>query len=170
MKIVPNPTRTPLHSGDLPMGDVTPRQRALIEAVRGCHALADFRAAPRRIVTTVEVADISLGYSRDGAADRIKSGLERAKAKLEHIEAVFMAYGPSPFMPAGEGVPCPPGPFATKKDVLVAVLRYLTATDQILVRAGDTPVTRDVSGAYVLDSPAPVAVADDFRLDHGAAG
>ena len=53
MKPSSNLYRTALHNETLPDGNLTARQRALVDAVRHCSALSDFAAAPKEALTRI---------------------------------------------------------------------------------------------------------------------
>ena len=155
MRYTPNPTRSALHLGDLPDGPLTGRQVAIADAVKGCTGLADFTAAPAEAVTTITVARIAHALPPAEANRAVVAGLNRARVELDRLERLYASYGAAAFSPAAEGVPTEayqPEPAATRHEIVVNLLRYLSRTGYVLVRAGDRRVTRPPDGGYAVEA------------------
>ena len=146
MQYAPNPHRTALHNEPIEDGPLTDRQRAIADAVRHCHALSDFAAAPRARTTTLVVAHIPYGYPDDLTVTAVRRGIAQCRAELDKIEGVLAAYGAQAFRPTVEPVASIPG--STRHEIVTRVLRALSDTGRILVRAGDRRVVEGPDGAY----------------------
>jgi hypothetical protein len=151
MKFAPNNHRTALHLGDLPDGPLTDWQRAIADAVRGCHSLADFASAPAETVTAIEVCRIPWGTWEQVADQRVRHGIADARARIDRLEALYRAYGSRAFAGAVSGVDVRGLDADTRRGIVVNLLRRLSARNEVLVRAGDRPVSRAPDGSgYVV--------------------
>ena len=146
MEYAPNRHRTALHNDFIEDGPLTACQRAIADAVRLCHALSDFAAAPRARTTTLVVAHIPYGYPDDLTVTAVQRGITQARADLTRLEGVLAAYGAPAFQPVVEPVASIPG--KTRHEIVTRLLRVLSDTGRILVRAGDRRVVLDPSGTY----------------------
>ena len=145
-----NNYRSALHDG-LPDGPLTSRQRALVDAVRDDpYGLADFSAVSAETVITVEVIRVSAATPEAVAADLARRGIAVARAKLDQLEGVLAAYGGAAFVSQPEPVSLRGVTGETLHEVIVSVLRLVSSTNRVLVRAGRRRVSRDESGAYVV--------------------
>ena len=156
MRYSPNRHRTALHNEPIPDGPLTPNQRALADAVRGCSALSDFVAAPNKTTTTVTVCEIPFEFrSRVVVADRIVAeGLAKTGRELERMERMFRAHGSEAFTPKAEPVPARAIHGGTRHEIIVNLFRWLDANDARLVKAGDQNVTRRPDGSYAVETGA----------------
>lgn len=147
---VGNPDRTALHMGDLPDGPLTERQRAIVDSVRGCSALADFVAAPKHEVGRITVYTIPLGTEDAIVEKEVRRGIENARGMLDHMENVLRVHGPGAFKPQPYNVPAHGLRGETRHAVLVALLRRISAAGHRLVHAGDTEIAVAPDGGYVV--------------------
>lgn len=160
MEYAANPHRTALHSENLPDGNLTERQRAIADAVRHCHGLADFTAAEKCRVTTVAVASVPLGVTREVANKIVTDGFARARVELDRLEAVYRAYGAEAFSPGSEGVPAREIAGETRHGIVVNAMRWASQHGTVLVAAGDTALRLNQSGGYEIDAaPQPDSAA-----------
>ena len=148
MKYRGNPHRTALHSEDLPDGDMTPRQRALADAVKGCGSLHDFVSAPKAVATSIHVVTVKIEDDLAFAARKIEDGIAAARREIDRIEAYYRVYGVAGFAPVPQGVPAVGIEAPTRHGVLTSMLRRISGMEHVLLKAGDRRVTRDASGAY----------------------
>lgn len=155
MEPVSNPHRTALHNDSLPDGPLTTRQRALVDAVRFCKSLSDFSAAHAEVVTSITIARVQLDTPADLAERHVRDGIAKARTELDRLERVLNAHGVAAFSPQVEPVAarCVGTP-ETRHDVIARVLRHVSDTGRVLVRAGDSRVTRGGDGAYVVQAHA----------------
>lgn len=148
--------RSPLHNGTLPDGPLTPRQRALADAVRGCHSITDFAAASAAVTLQTVVARLTSGMHPHKAEAQIRTGLARARADLDQIEAVVAAYGGDYYCPHAYPVDMRAITGETRHEIITNLLRHLSTEGCVLVRAGDRTVIGNARQGYDL---APVAEA-----------
>jgi hypothetical protein len=160
MHYAPNIHRSSLHDRDLPDGPLTPRQRTLVDAVRGCLCLADFTAVEATRATGITVCWIAYDTPPEIAGAEVKRGLDRAQVELDRLRGVFAAYGAAAFTPQPHPVPTPKGG-ESRYAVLISVMRSLSSTGRVLIRAGDHRITRGPDGAYVLAEPVPTPATAD---------
>jgi hypothetical protein len=138
--------------GDLPDGPLTDRQRAIVDAVRGCQSLSDLVIAPLETSTDVRVATIRYGTPKEEAARIFQAGLARARHKLDELEREFHAYGPDPFMPREEPINANALKGETRHELLMAALKLATQWKCRLVRAGDRRIVIASDGGYAVDA------------------
>jgi hypothetical protein len=127
---------------------LTDRQRKIADAVKYCRSLSDFAATEKKRTTSITVVEIPLNASLERAGKMIEEGFKKAHAELARLERVYRAYGPSAFSPATEAVPANSIAGATRHEIVVNAMRWAAANNAVLVRAGDTPLQIDASGAY----------------------
>lgn len=168
-RIVGNPARTALYAADVPDGPLTPRQRAIADAVRHCGALADFCWQREVERTTIIVAEVRRTTPPEVAEQQVREGIARARRKLDELEGLLRAYGAAAFTPKVEQMPAVQG--ATRHEIVVKAMQAASARGAVLVRAGDRELTRAADGGYVLvDEPDPAdaaleAAAADYALN-----
>ena len=149
MEFSPNLARTPLHHQEIPDGPLTPAQRALADAVRGCESLADFVAAPSRQTTAITVCDLPQGMDEALARAAVERGIAQARREIDRLEATLHAVGPTAFLPVAQPVRLPKfSAGVTRHAVVVALMRHLHSAESVLVRAGDAQVSIDDSATY----------------------
>jgi len=127
MKPSSNLYRTALHNETLPDGNLTARQRALVDAVRHCSALSDFAAAPKEALTRINVCRIPCGLPWADANGLARSGIARARAELDRLEGVLKAYGPDAFVPVPEPVPARHMHSGDRHGILLNVLHWISS-------------------------------------------
>jgi len=153
MLVVPNPTRTALHSEKIPDGPLSDRQRSIADAVRFCNNLSDFVAVEKEAVTSVTVARIRHGATISDAERSVREGIARARAELDRIERHLKCYGGSAFIPKTQGIPAREIAGETRHEIVTNAMKWATKRGAVLIKAGDSLLSVNESGAYEIVKP-----------------
>lgn len=149
--VVGNKYRSAVHELHAPEVWTSRQARDICAAIRrGFHA-TDIAAAPAFNVLKIDVAQLSLGIPDAVAGSIVEDGIARAEAELKRLRGIIRGYGPGAFSPRAEPMVAPyKRAGENQESYMLRWLNILGDQDMVIVRAGDSLVARDASGAYVI--------------------